>query len=259
MNAIDFSRSFLTFRIDAVKKPPQTVTHKLVVTLNNARIPLESRCVVTERATGIVQTFVHGASCKTERVGVERDIWTEPNADFIPIFSEDRYLTIKTYARFGMGVPLYPPGSGIQPDRHLGRIDDTFDSVRIDCLERAGEVLSSPQEIIHAVLANEVLVAQTELENDRYHAVIEYPVKTINASEREWVYQTDTGPTIFPDLTGDPATLLDRLQLAYSAFNAPGWIEFLVRTPTPIGEGLSVYHYSQSVHCAAKNRVIRLR
>ena len=28
MQAIDFSRSFLTFRIDTLKKPPQTVSHK---------------------------------------------------------------------------------------------------------------------------------------------------------------------------------------------------------------------------------------
>ncbi|MEX0727952.1 MAG: hypothetical protein WEB58_11360 [Planctomycetaceae bacterium] len=259
MNAIDFSRTFLTFRIDSVKKPPQTVTHKLVVTLNNARIPLESRCVVTEKATGKVHTFVHGANCKTERVGVEKDIWTEPNADFIPIFSEDRYLTLKTYARTGMGVPLYPPGSGVQPDRHTGFIDDTFDSVRIDVTERPGEVIESPQDIVHAVLKNEILVARTELENDRFRAVIEYPVKTINASEREWIYQTDTGPTLIPDLTGEPDMLLDRMQLAYSAFNCPDWIEFLIRVPTDVGNDVSVYHYSQSLHVTCKNQVIRLQ
>ncbi|MDA0832666.1 MAG: hypothetical protein O2955_03580 [Planctomycetota bacterium] len=258
MKAIDFSRTFLTFRIDAVKKPPQTVTHKLVVTLNNARIPLESHCVITEKSTGHVQTFAHGTSCKTERVGVEQDIWTEPNADFIPIFTADRYLTLKTYAKCGMGVPLYPPGSGVQSDRQTGRIDSTFDNVRIDITERPGEVLESPQEIVHAVLKNEILVARTELENDRYRAVIEYPVKTINASEREWVYQTDTGPMLIPDLTAEPDLLLDGMQLAFSALNSPDWIEFLIRVPTDVGNDVSVYHYSRSLHVACKNQIIRL-
>lgn len=259
MNAIDFSRTFLTFRIDSAKKPPQTVTHKLVVTLNNARIPLESVCWITDKTVHATQRFVHGASCKTERVGVSKDIWTEPNADFVPIFSEDKYLTIKTYARTGMGVPLYPPGSGVQPDRHLGFIDDTFDSLRVDIAERPGEVLESKDDIVHAVLKNEVLVARTEIENDRYRATIEYPVKTINASEREWVYQTDTGPTLIPDLTGDPDTLLDRMQLAFSAFNCPEWIEFLIRVPTDVGNDVSVYHYSQSLHVTCKNQIIRLK
>ncbi len=38
MPTIDFSRSFLTFRIDTLKKPPQTVSQQPPYSLNNARI-----------------------------------------------------------------------------------------------------------------------------------------------------------------------------------------------------------------------------
>lgn len=258
MKTVNFQRSFVTFRIDTEKKQPQTVSHKPPFSLNNARIPIECRCVVTEKATDRSQVFVMGASCKTERVGVERDIWLEPNADFCPIFSEDRYLNIKTYARAGTEVVLYPPGSGSQSERQTGRIDETFDNVRIDITECDGEELTSAREIVDAVLANQLLIARTEWENERYRAMIEHPVKTINANERDWVYQTDTGPVLFPDLECEPESLLTGLELAYSAFNAPDWTEFIVRVPTAVTDDVRVNHYSKPVRIDARNCVFRI-
>ena len=258
MNTFDFNRSFFTFRIDTLVKPPLTVTHKPPFSLNNARIPIECRCVVTEKATDQSEAFVLGASCKTERVGVEGDIWLEPNADFCPIFSDDRYLSLKTYAQVGTEMELYPPGSGSQSDRQGGLIDDTYDSVKIDMTECEGTPLDSAQEIVEAVLANQNLVARTELENDRYHALIEHPVKTINANERDWIYQTDTGPVLFPDLTVEPDSIMNSLELAYSAFNCPDWIEFIVRRVTPTTSDVSVYHYSDAVRCDSRNQMLRI-
>jgi len=258
MNTFDFHRSFFTFRIDTLVKQPLTVTHKPPFSLNNARIPIECRCVVTEKATDQSQAFVLGASCKTERVGVEGDIWLEPNADFCPIFSDDRYLSLKTYSQVGTTMELFPPGSGSQSDRQSGLIDDTYDSVKIDMTECEGTPLDSAQEIVEAVLANQNLVARTELENDRYHALIEHPVKTINANERDWIYQTDTGPVLFPDLSVEPDAMLTSLELAYSAFNCPDWIEFIVRRVTPTTSDVSVYHYSDAVRCDSRNQMLRI-
>ena len=258
MNTFDFNRSFFTFRIDTLVKQPLTVTHKPPFSLNNARIPIECRCVVTEKATDQAQSFVLGASCKTERVGVESDIWLEPNADFCPIFSDDRYLSLKTYSQVGTTMDLFPPGSGSQSDRQTGLIDDTYDSVKIDMTECDGTPLDSAQEIVEAVLANQNLVARTELENDRYHALIEHPVKTINANERDWIYQTDTGPVLFPDLSVEPDEMLTSLELAYSAFNCPDWIEFIVRRVTPTTSDVSVYHYSDAVRCDSRNQMLRI-
>ena len=80
----------------------------------------------------------------------------------------------------------------------------------------------------------------------------------MNAIERDVVYQTDTGPVLFPDLSAEPADMLSRLELAFAAFNCPAWIEFLVRTPTPVSEEIRVQHYSKPVRLDAKNEVIRL-
>ena len=258
MNTFDFHRSFFTFRIDTLVKQPLTVTHKPPFSLNNARIPIECRCVVTEKATDQSQAFVLGASCKTERVGVEGDIWLDPNADFCPIFSDDRYLSLKTYSQVGTTMELFPPGSGSQSDRQTGLIDETYDSVKIDMTECEGTPLDSTQEIVEAVLANQNLVARTELENARYHALIAHPVKTINANERDWIYQTDTGPVLFPDLSVEPDAMLTSLELAYSAFNCPDWIEFIVRRVTPTTSDVSVYHYSDAVRCDSRNQVLRI-
>ncbi len=254
----DFARSFVTFRLDFEKKPPATVSHQPPYSLNNARIQLECRCRIIEKQTGQTHTFVLGASCKTERVGVERDIWTVPNADFSPIFCADRFLTVKTFPQAGMQVDLYPPGSGKQPERQLGNIEDVFDSLHIDVVECDAEELSSPQQIVNATLRNVPLVAETEIESARYTAVIEYPVKTMNANERDAIYQTDTGPHLFPDLSCDPDDLLPRMELAFSAFNRSEWTEFLVRVPTRITESANVYHYSRSVRLDCRNRVFAL-
>ena len=257
MTTIDFSRSFLTFRIDTLRMPPATVTHPLHLTLNNARIAIDCRCGIVDNTTSGNYEFVLGASCKTERVRVPRDIWTEPNADFVPVFSHDRFLTIKTFDSATRQIMLHPPSLGMQPQRQVGKVKEAFDSIRIDVAACEGVLLQSADEVVDAALRNTPLVARTQYETERYTVTLDYPVKTINASERERCYQTDTGPVLFPDLSREPEFLIDGMELAFCAFNSPDWAEFLVRVPTPVAENISVYHYSRPVHVTSRNAIIR--
>lgn len=260
MPTIDFSRSFLTFRIDTLKKPPQTVSHQPPHTLNNARIQLDSICDITEKATGHFQRYVLGVSCKTERVGVPSDIWTVPNADFVPVVSTDRFLNIKSYAYIGQEqtVTLYGHNRP-QPDRQIGSTTEAFDSLRIHVQETEGEYLETPEAIIAATYAHHPLTACTEYETDRYQVALYYPVKTFNVNERDNVYQTDTGPVLFPDLSRQPDDLIAGLELTYTAFNCPGWIEFLVRVANDVPGGSRVYHYSKSLRLdGVRNRLFRV-
>ena len=259
MKTIDFSRSFLTFRVDSLKKPPQTVTKKPPFSLNNARVQLESRCEIKDRQTGRVEAFVLGASCKTEQVGVERDIWNEPNADFMPMASADTFLSLKTYERADKALPLYPPSLGMQPERQIVKVAEALDSLRIDIGWCEGEVLATPQAIVETVLANEPIVARTEIQNGRYQAILEYPIKTMNANERDMIYQTDTGPLILPDLSREPDELLAGMLLAFAAFNCPAWTEFIIRAKVPVAEGVEVHHYSRTLRLDCLNQVIRLK
>lgn len=246
MTFLEFARSSMVFRIDLDRMPPRTLSHVPPYSLNNARVPIDCRCRITERDTGRVHTFILGGDCKTERVGATADLWLQPNADFIPIFSDDEFMHIKTFARAGMASQVHPPGSGEQHDRLRTPIAGTFDRVHLDLVEREGERLSSGAQIVEAVLANAPLVGIHRFETLRYQVTIEYPVRTINANERDVVYQTDTGPILFPDLDADPPDLLSRMELAFTASNAPDWAEFIVRVRTPIAPDVDVYHYSDA-------------
>ncbi len=154
---------------------------------------------------------------------------------------------------------LHPPSLGVEPERNTGRIADAFDRVTTHIHRTEGELLQSSGEIIAAVLSHASLTAQTQFETDQYIATLEYPVKTINASERDNIYQTDTGPVLFPDLSREPDSLIEGLELAFCAFNCPGWAEFLLRVPTPITDDISVLHFSRSIHLETRNRLPRLK
>ena len=259
MQTVDFARSSLTFRIDYQKRPAETASHEPPSSLNSARILLECVCEIVDNETGTAQTFVMGASCKTERVGVDRDIWIHPNADFVPILSQDRYLIVKTYEVANMGVPFFPPSRGMQPERQAGYVADAYDNIRLDVRRVEGEILETPAQIVEAMLdrSGPPLVGRTVIQEGRYTAVLEFPVKTMNASERDFIYQTDTGPVLMPDFSREPDDLIVGLEMAFVAFNCPDWAEFVVRVPTSVGEGIEVYHYSKFVRLDTQNQVIR--
>ncbi len=259
METIDFSRSFLTFRIDTLEKMPTTVSHKPPYSLNNARIAVDCVCEVREKNTGATHTFVLGSSCKTERVGVEADIFTQPNADFVPIFSRQQFLFLKTFDRADKGVKLYPASLGVQPERHTGKVEEVFDDFRIDLAFAPGEELETPTEVVAAVLSNQSLVGQTKIKDNNYEATIVYPIKTINANERDNIYQTDTGPVLLPDFSRKSDDFIAGFELAFSAFNCAHWIEFIVRAKTPVAEGISVYHYCKPIRFTAQNKIMQLK
>ena len=258
MQVIDFQNSYLGWRTDWDVLPSRTASHRPPWSLNDVRIPIESRCQLAEKASGGQREFVLGANCKTERVGVSKDIWTRPNADFVPIFTHDRFLILKTYDHVGRRVPAYPLSLGEQPERQTGLSADTFVKVRIDITKREGTLLDNADDVIRAVSENRHLVARTEFENERYVAAIDYPVRTINTNERDGFFQTDTGPMLFPDLSREPDELIEGLELAFSAFNSPDWIEFLVRVPTPLTDDISVWHYAEPVRLDCTNSVFRI-
>jgi len=258
MKIPDFARSFVTFRIDALKRPPVTASHKPPFSLNNARIQIDCVCTITERVGDRSQSFVLGASCKTERVGVDRNIWTEPNADFVPIFSDTHFMNLKTYAKCGTDVELFGQEGRRQNDRQHGLIRDAFDNLRADVVEVDAQELESSREIVEATLSNRPLVARTMIENDRWLAVLDYPVKTMNANERDWIYQTDTGAVLFPDLSRGFEDMITGFELAYCAFNCPDWAEFILRVPTPITDDAKVQHYSRAKRVDCRNQVFTI-
>jgi hypothetical protein len=258
----DFYRSFMRFRIDLNVTQPKTVSQPPPFTLNNARFPLECVCRVTPgspNTTGSNTTieYVLGASCKAEQVHVQENIWHDPPADMCLIASTDEFLVIKSWDRNNRGVMLSPPTLGPQPERHTGKCSDAFTDLKIDLRETFGYLLQTTEDIVSAVLNNCPLVSQTVVSlPDGTHVFLEYPVKVINASEREMFYQVDTGPVLVPDSSAfDGTHAISALRLAFIAHNTLGSTELLLNVPTPIGLGMSVNHYSKMMKINAVNRI----
>ena len=249
MNTFDFSRSYLRFRIEPAVQAPITVTGTMPTLVNNVRINLECRCELVHLQTGRRHTYILGASCKTERVGVERDCWMEPNADFCVVASEEEFLVIKSWAQNNMPIANGSHRRGKLLERQSGCCRDAWTNFDYKLRPVRGQSLESLDQIIGAIQGDRSIISRTEYIDDDWSVVIEHPVKTINYSKEDRIYQTDTGPILLPDLSPERlqrgARLVDCFDLAYSAFNSTGWVEFIVNVPTPVAEGVSVSHYSR--------------
>lgn len=247
VRAIDHAASSVQWRVDELKKPPTTVSHKPPRTLNNARTPVDAICHLSDPATGEQDTLVLGAPCRTEYVGVPTDMWMPTNAEMIPIFGDASFLQVKTYQRAGMGIPLWPPGSGMQPERMFVRRDDTFDESHVRLVEVDAEPLATPGDIVDAVHDGRRLVIHASLSLGGLDVRLDFPVKTINVNERDGEYQIDTGPILVPFEPRSAAGLISTVQLAFAASNSFDYVELLVRVPTDATNGVLVHHYTEVV------------
>ena len=87
-------------------------------------------------------------------------------------------------------------------------------------------------------------------------------MKKINIEPEKKLYQIDTGPIGLPDLSQRDEPRVDCLKLAFVAFNAPHFADFVVEQPTPViedeQERCQVFHYSNPISLSAKNLLIAL-
>jgi hypothetical protein len=125
-------------------------------------------------------------------------------------------------------------------------------------------VLDSWEAIRDATAAAIPIVTQTEIANPktRQRAIIECPAKTINVSLEKKMYQIDTGPLAYPDLTRRHDPVMDCLRLAFVAFNVPHFADFVVEQEAALacegGGTAHVYHYTKPFSLPSQNKVIAL-
>ena len=256
--ACDFNQSFFHFEIDHTMRPAITVTAKQPVAHNQVRIPLECRCEVTD-GNGQKNHYVLAASCKTERVGVERDIWMAPNADFCVVCSDEDFVIIKRWQECGITLERESPEMAQPVERQGGKCDDAWTGHSRDVQMVAARQLESNQQIIETTLRNRPIVSRTEFDlSSGQHVMIEYPIKTINVSNRAGNYQVDTGPVLYPDLSIGHERFVGNFRLAFIAHNCPQWAELIVNVPTPISGGALVNHFSKSVRLDTRNTMLEL-
>jgi hypothetical protein len=235
MNPLDYGLSFITH--------PGPV--------NAVRFWVESRTRVIDDEAGASTDYYQCGSCKSEHTFAERDLFKEDNYDFLPIYGGKHLLIIRRPARIS------------EEYRTVQSWLDAWGEPILKLREGTRfEELADWDAIRRTTAAAVPIVSQTEIADEKtgLRAIIECPVKTMNVNLEHQLYQVDTGPVAFADLgqRHDPQILA--LSLAFVAFNAPHFADFVVEQPTPViedeTEKCRIYHFSKPFSLPAKNRLL---
>lgn len=219
---------------------------------NLARIDLDALIDAVDEDSGQSEQFVLIAPCRTEWVYAENRLFQIPSAEYRNVYSltEER----------GFRQSLTDDG-----ERSQGHpVKDNFQSLKIDIhTYPRTRVLKTPAEIVEATAANQPLVGRTEIQepgtNRRY--VLEYPIRTMNFHPKTNSFQVDTGPVLVPDFQISDKKAIDRLEMAYIAYNCLDRAEFLIRRPTPLTDAAGkelcrVLHFSESREVPARTEIL---
>jgi len=220
---------------------------------NSVRFWVESRTTITDEKTGRSTVYYQCGSCKSENTFALKDLFQRDNYDFLPILGGEHWLIFRRKAWLNENYR-----SVVKTEKVWGK--------PILKLREAREVieLTTWEQIRDATAAAIPIVTQTELVGAEtgLRAVIECPTKTMNVSLDRKMYQVDTGPIAYPDLSKRFDPQIECLSLAFIAFNAPDFADFVVEQPTSAskdGKGTyQVYHYAKPFSMKAKNRVLAL-
>lgn len=207
---------------------------------------LESRCRVID-PSGETRDYYQCASCKSENTFADKDLFMENNYDFLPVFAD------KEAVIFRRGLPAVDNYRSVVPLSPWGQATPLVRTAKM-------KVLSTPDEIVKAIAAGLPIVSQTELRDPETgrRAIIECPIKTMNMNSGRRIYQVDTGPVILPDLQAKPEAWSASLRLAFIAFNAPDWADFVICNPVPVAGETKAFHYKERLHFTARNILLAL-
>ena len=94
-------------------------------------------------------------------------------------------------------------------------------------------------------------------------AELEYPIKTLNVRFTPDVYQVDTGPVLFPDLSRRCACWADYVHLAFVAYETrtADHADFILEVATPVSAAAAaprVLHFTRHLSRPAVNSLWRL-
>lgn len=237
MSIVDYGRSFL----------------RGTAAFNRVRFWVESRTILIDERSGDRETFWQCGACKSENTFAEKDLFQGPNYDFTPVFSDRHLIVFRRGASLGDHPAVY---------RSVRENEAVWGKPEFRIVESASpRLLETNEQIRQATHDFCPLVAQTEIWNEaeKLRALIEYPVKTMNILDEKNQYQVDTGPVAFLDLSARRDCWAEAVSLAYVAFNAPDFADFVLEAPTAIRrqerEVCQVYHYSDVQSLKAENRL----
>jgi len=251
---------------------------------NEVRFWIESRTRIMDGLGG-TEDYFYTASCIAENTFGREHLFQEDAHEGLRIFGPKSCI-------------WYRLKSSVRANyRRLYRPEAAFGGQRYHNVEaRSVEELTSNKAIFVATHEFWPIVAQTEIWNDetKLRAIVEYPVKTMNtitaenlqkmartdrlsiAGER-YIYQVDTGPVAYPDLSKRYNDHAKGISMAYVAFNVRNAADFVLNASTPVLSGdaqrshtdhpyvpkgeevCRVHHYSTRVRLPAVNRLYALK
>lgn len=231
---LDYSRSFVQAKAGG----------------NSPRFWVESRLSLRSSSPLAAEEYLQCGSCKSEHTFAEKDLFTDANYDFLPVFGRQSTVVFRQQALFHEGYRELRPTSEWWGgnERRLRRIQP--------------RVLQTLDEIRAALFGGLPLVGLTEIRDDRTgnFAEIEYPIKTFNWSDEKRQWQVDTGPVLLPDLSVPPDRWAESFEVAFVAFNRWDEADFIVRGKTPVdiagGQAVDVHHFERKVHLNTRNRLL---
>lgn len=227
MQVLDYGRAFVTF-----VTPGRG---------NNARLQVESRCTISDGRQS--QEFWFYASCKSEDTFATQDLFYADNYDFCGVFSDEEYAIYRTRARH--------TDTFVEAGLWRGRFDDLVK--HLPTVE--AEVLPDARAAVQASLDHRLLYGEVVFQEAGHLIRLEFPIKTMNANDIEWMYQVDTGPVCIPDFARDAERMVERLEPAFVAYNAPDFADFVVQRPQAEG-GTTVTHYGHLRTVKARTAVL---
>ena len=233
MTPLDYGRSFL------IGNGPD----------NEVRFWVESRTRIIDETSGQREDYVQVGSCKSEHTFAKDNLLHEDNYDFLPVFGPEWSVVYRRHANLR------------DTYREIRRSEEWWNGQQYHLIVGSDvEELTSDAAVREATYDSVPIVAQTQVRNEEtgLQAIMECPVKTMNTNRANDIYQVDTGPVAFPDLSQRNARHVDALSLAFVVFNAPHFADFVLEAPTRVGDE-QVYHYSKLVSLAAVNRLYAVR
>jgi len=237
-HACNFQSSYMTWDLPPRPDSRPHARHNIPLG-NKARIQLEAIVDVIDEAAGSREQFVLIAACRSEWVYAENGLFQLPSREYRNIYSltEERSM-----------------GSGITHDGEMTRgkpVTNTFRSIEIDLARFGGSrVLEDAAAINEATENNIPIVGRTEIRGEGRTYLLEYPIRTMNFRPENSSFQVDTGPLLAPDIESAEEKSINRLEMAYIAYNRLDRAELILRRPTPIAneagrELAHALHYSE--------------
>eukprot|EP00913_Durusdinium_trenchii_P005667 g5285.t1 len=222
--ACNFQSSFMTWDFPYQKDPRPHARHNIPHG-NLARIDLDALIDVIDDATGKSERFVLIAPCRTEWVYAENRLFQIPSSEYRNIYSTTEERAVRRSIT----------DDGTPSKGHP--VKDTFRSLKIDIKTwPQTRVLKTPAEIVKATADNITLIGRTEVPEPgtKRRFVLQYPIRTMNFQPKTNSFQVDTGPLLMPDFKVKEEKSIDRLEMAFIAYNRLDRAEFLIRRPTPV-------------------------